>query len=545
MMHPARWRLIRARTVHTLAGPPAEAVLALGDWVVATGAERDLKRQYPVEETVRLDGVLLPGFNDAHMHPTMSAEHLLHADCSPDAATSADELERILAEHAAGLEPSRWVIGTRYDHTKSTGGTVVDRHFLDRVVGDRPALLIHVAVHWGVLSSAGLRLAGIDDDTPDPPGGAYGRDAGGRLTGVLYEQALFDVAYPSLARRAPVIPASPLEDRLVGLRRMLERLHAAGLTSVCDALCGPDDLRLLAEARRRGELTMRVGALLAYPHFDALSGLGLGSGFGDERLRLVGLKAFVDGACAGGNCLVGEPFEGTDDHGMQLTSAADLDALVARAYSEHVVLGVHANGDRAIRLLLDAHEKARAAGAPAMRHRIEHCSLVDDDILRRTKELGLVVVPFGSYARFHGDKLPGYYGTERLERLFAHRSLLDAGIAVAGSSDYPCGPFEPLEAITSCVQRRALDGSPIGLSQRISVRDAIELYTTGAAFATAEEHLKGRLAPGLLADLVELDADPFAVDASELPGIAVRSTWVGGEPVYDAAAAPGSLTNRL
>lgn len=158
---------------------------------------------------------------------------------------------------------------------------------------------------------------------------------------------------------------------------------------------------------------------------------------------------------------------------------------------------MHANGDRAIRLLLDAHDKARregAAGSP-IRHRIEHCSLVDDQIIAHIHELGLVIVPFGSYARFHGDKLPGYYGHERLERMFAHRSFLDAGVPVAGSSDYPCGPGEPLAAITSCVERRSLDGEFIGGSQRISVAEAIALYTTGSAYASGEEHRKGRWRP--------------------------------------------------
>lgn len=530
------WTLVRARRIHTLDGPPVSALLCLGPRVVAAGAVDDLTARYPVDEVHDLDGVVLPGFNDAHVHPTMSAENLLHADCSPERAPSPDDLGRILREHADGLKPSQWVIGSRYDHTKSTEGQVVDRSFLDHVVGDRPALLIHVTAHWGIMSSAGLRLAGYDEFTPDPPGGAYGRDASGRLNGRLYEQALFDVAYPSLARGPSIIPPSSLDDRLASLRQMVSKMHAGGLTSVCDALCGPDDLRLLFTARDRGELSIRVSAMLAFPHYDHLSALGMTSGVGDDRLRLLGIKAFVDGACAGGNCLVDEPFQGTDDHGMQVMGVDDLNDLVLRASTDGLVLGVHANGDRAIRYLVEAHERARALGAPVVRHRIEHCSLVNDELVARIKALGLVAVPFGSYARFHGDKLEGYYGQERLERLFAHRTLLDAGIPVAGSSDYPCGPLEPLQAIASCVQRRGLDGAPVGLSQRISVREAIDLYTTGSAFATGEEKIKGRLAPGMLADLVELSEDPFEIPDEELADIQVLSTWVGARRVFSATA---------
>lgn len=447
----------------------------------------------------------------------------------------------LLRAEAERLGPGEWVMGSRYDQAKSTGGRIVDRHFLDAVTGDRPTLLVHVAAHWGVLNSAGLRAAGLDDASPDPRDGALGRDGDGHLTGVLFEQALFDVAYPSLARRPTVVPASSMEQRLRSVARTQQMFHAVGLTSCCDALCGPDEVALLMAARASGQLSLRTGMLLAYPHYEHLAALGLRSVIGDEYLRLVGVKAFVDGACAGGNCLVEEPFEGTGYHGMQTMATEALQDLVARTTRDGVVLAVHANGDRALRLLLAAHERARAGvGAqqlPQPRHRIEHCTLVDDEIIGRIASLGLVAVPFGSYARFHGDKLEGYYGTERLERMFAHRSLLDAGVAVAGSSDYPCGPLEPLAAITSCVERRALDGTSVGPSQRISVAEAVALYTTGAAYASGEEHLKGRLWPGMLADFVELSADPFETAPAEIAGLDVRSTWVGGHRVYAAGEA--------
>lgn len=532
---PAEWTLVRARAIHPLSGPAAEAMVVLGERVVATGSEAELVRQFPVHREVRLDGVVLPGFNDAHAHPTMTAENLVHADCSPEVATDEGILVELLRREAAAVGPGEWVIGSRYDHTKTTGGRVVDRWFLDNVSDGRPVLLMHVAAHWGVLNSAGLAAAGLHEGSADPLGGSLGRDGAGGLNGVIFEQALFDVAYASLARGAPVILPSSMQLRRRSLARALGLFHAAGITSMCDALCGPEDVRLLMAARAAGELSMRTGFMVAHPHYDRLADLGLRSGFGDHRLRLVGVKAFVDGACAGGNCLVEEPFEGTTDHGMQVTATQELLDLVRRVAGDGVVLGVHANGDRAIRLLLDAHESARREGAPALRHRIEHCSLIDDDIVRRIGALGLVPVPFGSYARFHGDKLVGYYGQQRLDRLFAHRTLLDAGIPVAGSSDYPCGPFEPLAAITSCTERRALDGAAIGLSQRITVEQAIALYTTGSAYASGEEKVKGRLAPGMLADFVELSDDPYCTAPQEIVNLAVRSTWVGARCVYDAS----------
>jgi predicted amidohydrolase YtcJ len=533
------WKLFTAPKIRV--GTPgdagrADAMVVFGERVVAVGARDELKAAYRFDDVIELGGVVLPGFNDAHIHPTMTAENLLHVDCSPEAVPDGAELSRRLRAEAQRPEVE-WVLGSRYDQSKSTGGQVVDRRFLDEAAGAKPALLIHVAAHWGVLNSAGLAAAGLSAHSEDPPGGALGRDADGELTGLVFEQALFDIAYPSLARGGvALLEPSSDEARLRGLRRALDLFHAAGLTSVCDALCGPDDLRLLSEARARGELTMRTGVLMSYPNLDALRDVAVTSGLGDDRLRLVGLKAFVDGACAGGNCWVDEPFEGTDDHGMAVVGAEDLNDLVRESRSAGIALATHANGDRAIRMVLDAHEAFADVGPSRLRHRIEHCTLVDRDIVARIKDLDLTVVPFGSYARFHADKLLGLYGPERLNRMFAHRWLLDAGVAVAGSSDYPCGPLEPLAALASCVGRIALDGTPMGLDQRITMAEAVALYTTGSAYATGEENIKGTLNPGMLADFVELSADPFEVDVDEVPDIAVRSTWVGAEPVFVAQA---------
>lgn len=513
---------------------PADAMVVFGERVVAVGTRQELTGVYPVDDTVALDGVVLPGFNDAHIHPTMTAENLLHVDCSPEAVPDARELARRLRTEAERPDVS-WVLGSRYDQTKSSDGHIVDRWFLDEVTGQKPALLIHVAAHWGVLNSAGLAAAGISAESEDPPGGRFGRDSDGDLTGVVYEQALFDIAYPSLARGGrALIESSSDEARLRGLRRALDLFHAAGLTSVCDALCGPDDLRLLSEARARGDLTMRTSVLMAYPHLTALRDAAVTSGIGDDRLRIAGLKAFVDGACAGGNCWVEEPFVGTEDHGMAVIEPDALNDLVRDSRSAGIALATHANGDRAIRMVLDAHEMSRDIGPSRLRHRIEHGTLVDGEIIERIKSLGLTVVPFGSYARYHADKLIGLYGHKRLNRMFAHRWLLDAGITVAGSSDYPCGPLEPLAALASCVSRQALDGTSVGPDQRITMAEAIALYTTGAAFATGEEDIKGTLEPGMLADFVELSADPFTVDVDDIADIDVRSTWVGAERVFAA-----------
>jgi predicted amidohydrolase YtcJ len=171
---------------------------------------------------------------------------------------------------------------------------------------------------------------------------------------------------------------------------------------------------------------------------------------------------------------------------------------------------------------------------PRLRHRIEHCSIVTPEILTTMRRLGVIAVPFGSYVAYHGEKLLAWYGRERLNRMFAHRAFLDAGIPVAGSSDYPCGPYQPLLGMQSCVTRESADGEVLGGEQRITAREALRLYTLGSAFAAGEQHAKGCLAPGFLADFTVLDEDLLRVSPSRIASVAVRSSWRAGHCVWQA-----------
>jgi predicted amidohydrolase YtcJ len=194
---------------------------------------------------------------------------------------------------------------------------------------------------------------------------------------------------------------------------------------------------------------------------------------------------------------------------------------------------VHANGDRAIEMTLDGFEKAlKALPRRDHRHRLEHCTVVNREILGRMKRLKLLALPFGSYILHHGEKMLPYYGPERVKMMFAHRSFLEYGIPVSGSSDSPCGPYEPLLAIQSCVTRKSAAGEVLASKQRITVDEAIYLYTQASAYASFEENLKGSIEPEKLADLVVLGADPRRVDPDEIKDIPVEMTVVGGEIKY-------------
>ncbi|QXJ21280.1 amidohydrolase [Actinomadura graeca] len=538
--HPLR--LVSARRVVTMTGADRsgpQGLVCLGDRIIAVGDRAGLAARFPrAARTDFGDAVIVPGFNDAHMHPSLVAEDALHADLSPGRITSPEELAAALRAQAARTPEGAWVRASGYDHGKTTGGRIIDRHDLDRICPAHPALVIHVACHWAVANSAALAAGGLDDDSADPPGGGLGRDPAGHLNGILYEQAMFDYAVAAMARGGtPIIPPSGPADRRRALRGVLTSLNAVGITSAGDLLVGPDAIETYQEAQRHGELPVRLNLMVAHPHFDALRGLGLRSGFGGDRLRLNGVKAFVDGAIGGGTALLAEPYEGrAHDHGQQVLTSRELNDLVRAVHAADTRIAVHANGDRAVDLLLDAYEGAQSADPrPHLRHRIEHCTVVTEDIVRRIKRLDAVVVPFASYVGYHGDKLPGWYGGRRLERMFAHRWFLDAGITVAGASDHPCAPPDPLLGIQSCVTRTAADGAVLGGNQRISPREALRLYTVGAAEASDEAAVKGRLAPGHLADFTVLGDDPLAVDPRTIACIPVLATWVGGEQVWSAS----------
>jgi predicted amidohydrolase YtcJ len=529
-------RIFSAAKIISMTGSDPRAFATLGERIVATASVDELSARFPKAERYDFgDTTIVPGFNDSHMHLGIMSEDLLRVDLFPRKTPSIAAIKSRLREKVERTGPGEWIRASRYDDAKMVEGRMLTRADLDDVSRHIPILVVHIACHWGVVNSKALELAGYDEKSPDPPGGKLGHDATGHLNGILYERALGRVGYALASEIDPAaVPPRPSEDRMVGLSLAVKMLHAAGLTSVTDAFVAPADIAVFEEGRRRGILTVRVNMMLGYMHYDRMRKFGVRSGFGDEHLRINGVKALVDGAIGGRTCLMEQPFEGTtDDYGIQTISTNDLRDVVNMVHEDGTRIGVHANGDRAISLLLDQLEAAQVKHArPELHHRIEHCTIINDTILQRMKRLGAIAVPFGNYVNYHGGKLLDWYGRERVKRMFACRSFLDTGVAVAGSSDYPCSPFEVMEAIQSCVTRRGWDGPLIGENQRISTREALALYTTNGGYATGEENHKGRLAPGFLADFVVLDRDPLSIQTNELSSIQVRETWVGAERVF-------------
>jgi predicted amidohydrolase YtcJ len=530
----------RVRTLDgTVGADPVDAFATSGDHVVATGRSSDLRARFPRAEHISLgDAVVVPGFNDAHQHPSMVASNALHLDVGPRVVPHHAALKILLSDEGRRVGPGRWIRASGYDDTKMSADGALNRRMLDEAVPDNPAIVMHVSAHKAVVNSAALQAGGLDDASAAPPGGELGRDATGRLDGSLRETALFRFAYSAIGGAQTVVPAPDMDERINALQMVTDALAASGITSVTDALAGPDDLMLYQEARDRGPLPQRVNLLLTWETFNTLEVADRVTGRGDHRLRVGGVKAILDGSVSAGSCLVSEPLGCDHGFGTQTLDRWELRRIVEAVHTAGCRLAVHANGDRAIELLLDELERiANLVPVAGLRHRIEHCSIVNSSILRRMATLKVIAVPFGGYIGFHTDKLLALYGPDRLEQMFAHRSFLDAGVTVAGSSDHPCGPFEPLLAMRDCVTREAPDGRVLGPSQRISAEQALRVYTIGSAVADGEDHHKGTLAPGHLADFVVLSEDPLTVDPHRISDIEVLETYVGADRIWSAADA--------
>ena len=509
--------------------PRAQALATRDGRFIAVGDDEGVSRLAgPDTKVLDLGGkMVLPGFIDAHLHVLSSGiRHVMAADCDLRSVAS---IQDALRERARVTPPGEWVQGFKFDDTKTAEDRFLNRQDLDAVTTQHPLMVTHKAGHVFYLNGRALELAGFHSETTDPPGGRLGRDpASGELNGVVYERAIEQI-------RSGLIPVETSEIRRQGLRLICQMLNRAGITSGHDARVTNDDLVTYQEGKDSGELTVRIYALMYYPHFPALRDAGIMTGLGDSMLRLGGIKMVADGAIATRTAYLSQPYEGTqDDHGILAMTAEETEDQVMQMHRAGFQVCIHANGDLTIDMVLTAYEKAQAAFPRAdARHRIEHCTLVNPDLLRRMKASEVIATPFCTYVYHHGEKMP-FYGEERLQWMFAQRSFLDYGVHSTGASDYPPGPFEPLLGIQSCVTRTDSNGKLWGPNQKISVEEAMKIYTINGAYASFEENIKGSIEVGKLADLVVLGADPTQVDPMTIKDIPVEQTIVGGRTVYEA-----------
>ena len=507
--------------------PKAEAIAVRGDRILAVGNNDDILRLANAS-TRRIDGrgmTVTPGFIDSHSHP-LFAEEAVGVNVN---LRRIDDVKAALAGKAANTPPGHWVRGVMYDDTKFEDERPLDRNDIDDVVKDHPVYVGHRGGHTGVVNSKAFEIAGVNMDTPDPVGGRFFREDG-ELTGKVAEHArevFFEVGtWPVMDRKVRQ------ESATISSKNMA----AVGLTSTTDASGSLDDMIAYQDARDAGELYFRM-SFMPSGRSDVYKGLklaGIRSGFGDDMLRIGAVKFAADGSASERTMYMSTPYEGTDDHGILTMTQEQIDDAVDDAVAHGFRVGIHANGDWTIDMVLNAYERVlKDHTGPNPRHRIEHCSLINDSLLARIKAAGVVPAPFYTYAHYHGNKWVDY-GEEKMESMFAHRSFLDAGIPVAPASDYTPGPYEPMMAIQSMVTRKDMRGRVWGPSQRISVTEAMRICTMHGAYASFEENIKGSLVAGKLADFVLLDKDPHDVDPDAIQEIKPVMTVMGGRPTYEA-----------
>jgi hypothetical protein len=523
--------LIHNAQVYTMDStrPQAQAVALMGNRILAVGSDAELRSlQHAATFVIDAAGATVtPGFIDAHSHPDGSNE-VTGADVNLDSIAA---IKQAMHRQAAQTPPGQWVIGNKYDDTKMSDERPVNRHDLDEAVPLQPAIIRHRGGHTAVLNTRGLEVAGITLQTPDPQGGQFGR-ANGELTGFVAEKALSDVV-----EKAGQWPEISRTVRQQGVAYMSRAMAAAGLTSTTDAQCSLDNFTAYQDARAAGELLTRV-AIMPYGPSDfyaQLRAAGTRSGFGDDWIRFGAVKYLADGSASERTMRMSTPFEGRpDDYGILTMNQQEIDNAVSDALENGWRIGIHANGDVTIDMVLKAYQAGLNGWQGANpRLRIEHCSLVNPDLLRRIKAAGVIPAPFYTYAHYHGNKWVDY-GPEKMQWMFAHKSFLDSGIPVAPASDYTPGPFEPLMAIQSMVTRKDFKGRVWGPNQRITVDQALQVCTVNGAWASMEEDIKGSLTPGKLADLVILGADPHDTAADEIKNIPVLRTMVDGQTVFAA-----------
>lgn len=506
----------------------AQAVAISNGRIVAVGSNSDiLNLAGSSTHKIDLGGkTITPGFIDAHSHPASSGlSHLRKVDCD---LRSIRAIQDALREKAGKTPPGDWVRGFKYDDTKTTEGRYINRYDLDEVTTEHPIIIVHRGGHTAYVNSKALELGAVTKDTPAPDGGQIVRGDYGEPTGLLKETAT------NLVEKFIVDNDTP-EDRQAGVKLITQMMAKSGVTSVTDAYGTPLSLQAYRDAYNAGESSARIYCMIGYFAIDEMIARGAKTGDGNDWVRIGGMKLTCDGSISERTARLSEPYVGRpDDYGIIVMDEDQLYDYAIKAHKADWQIGIHANGDVGIDKALKVYERIQSEHPRNdPRFRLEHCTVINDDLIKRMKALNAIPNPFSTYVYFHGEKMVNY-GKERLESMFAVRSFLDAGINVTQTSDYPPGPFEPMMAIQSSVTRTDMSGNVWGSSQKITVDEAIKVGTINGAYASYEENIKGSLESGKLADLVVLENDPAKVDPGAIIDIKIERTMVDGKWVYES-----------
>jgi hypothetical protein len=514
------------------AQPRAEAVACLGSRIVAVGSNGEIRKWIgPATQVIDASGKLvLPGFNDAHVHFFSGGENLAGVQLRD--AKSEDEFRRRIAEFAARQPAGRWITGGGWDHENWTPARLPTRQLIDDASAGHPVFVSRLDGHMALANSQALHLAGIVRDTPDPPGGTIVRDAAGEPTGVLKDAAM--------GRVDRVIP-DPSGDQIADAVRAAMRYAAEnGVTSVQDMSAAPEILRVYQTLLAHGELTVRISGHQPLPQWQRLAAVGLHADFGGEKLHIGGLKGFADGSLGSTTALFFEPYlDAPNTSGLansQMIPESKMQDEILRADRAGLQVAVHAIGDKANHIILGMYEEAgRQNGARDRRFRIEHAQHLRMDDIPRFGKLHVIASMQPYHSIDDGRWAEKRIGPERAKGTYAFRSLLDSGAVLAFGSGWDVAPMVPLLGIYAAATRRTLDGKhPEGWvpEQKITVAEAIRAYTMGSAYASFDDQIKGSIEPGKLADMVVVSEDILSIPAVEIEKVRVETTVFDGKVIY-------------
>jgi predicted amidohydrolase YtcJ len=522
-------------SVHTMDRnqPTAEAVAVLANRIIAVGSNDEVRKLAGVN-TRLIDAkgqLVLPGFNDAHVHFMSGGFQLSSVDLR-DANTPQEFAERI-RDFAARLPPGRWITGGDWDHERWPDANLPTRDVIDRFTPNTPVFVNRLDGHMALANSLALKLAGVTAATKDPDGGVIVRDPKtGEPTGVLKDAAQSFVW--------KVIPTPSFEEKLAAVRTATNHAASLGVTSVQDMSAGAD-VGVYQTLLDRGELKTRIYAVWPLPNWDRLARTGVRAHFGSAMLRTGGLKGFADGSLGSTTALFFDPYlDAPNTSGIPSDEMFPDGAMLERvrgADKAGLQILIHAIGDRANDKILSIYEQVeKEAGNRDRRFRIEHAQHIRAQDIPRFARDKVIASMQPYHAIDDGRWAEKRIGPERAKTTYAFRSLLDSGATLAFGTDWTVAPLNPMLSVYAAVTRRTLDGKrPQGWipEQKISVEEAVRAYTVGSSYAEFQEKDKGTIAPGKLADLVILSQDIFKIDPKEIEKVTIVMTIMDGRVVHE------------
>jgi predicted amidohydrolase YtcJ len=512
--------------------PRATAVAVFGERIASVGgAEGIAKLIGPDTRVFDAKGrLVLPGFNDAHVHFLSGGFQLSNVDLR-DAKTPEEFSERI-HRFAVNRPGERWITGGNWDHERWPGAPLPTKQLIDAATTNIPVFVRRLDGHMALANSLALKMAGVTRATQPPAGGEIVRDASGEPTGLLKDAAM------SLVSR--LIPEPGFDEKLIAAKAASEHAASLGVTSVQDMSAG-EDVGVYQELLNRGELKTRIYAVWPLPKWEKLAATGVRAAFGGSMLRTGGLKGFSDGSLGSTTALFFKPYnDSPETSGLPADEMFPDGAMLARvrgADAAGLQVMIHAIGDKANDEILKIFEDVAKANEPRdRRFRIEHAQHIRGQDIRRFGNNKVIASMQPYHAADDGRWAEKRIGPERCKTTYAFRSLLDSGATLAFGSDWTVAPLNPMEGIAAAVTRRTLDGKrPNGWipEQKISVEEAVRAYTVGSAYAEFCERDKGTITAGKLADMVILSQDIFSIEPGDIEKSSVEMTIMDGRVVYE------------